>query len=116
MVCGGLLTTTKKWRGLKDLVGAAVENGSIAIERIQKETARRPFTILEQIPVTSATARGVHAVHDATVSGVHAMVRLVNRVVVQALDVALDVAERGSSDEPQRDQPDRAVKPRSTEL
>jgi len=75
-------------------VGDAVEHGSRAVERLQKETARRPFEILEQIPAIGVPAKGIHEIHDTAVSHVHQMIRLVNQVVGQTLDAALDVAEK----------------------
>lgn len=80
----------KRWRGLKALVQDAVEHGSKAIERVQKETADRPFAILEQIPEISAPAKVVHLLHDASVSGVHGMIRIVNKLVGATADVAFD--------------------------
>jgi hypothetical protein len=82
-----------RWRGLKALVVDAVEHGSRAVEHIQKETARRPFAILEQIPPLRAPAMGIHAIHDTAVSGVHGMIRLVTKVVGGTLDVVIDVVE-----------------------
>lgn len=83
----------KRWRGLKALVVDAVEHGSRAVEHIQKETARRPFEILEQIPPLQAPVKGIHEIHDLAVSGVHGMIRLVNKAVGGTLDVVIDVVE-----------------------
>jgi hypothetical protein len=83
----------KRWRGLKALVVDAVEHGSRAVEHIQKETARRPFEILEKIPPLQVPAKGIHEIHDTAVSGVHGMIRLVNKVVGGTLDVVIDVVE-----------------------
>jgi hypothetical protein len=82
-----------RWRGLVALVRDAVEHGSRAVERIQLETARRPFTILEAIPGVAEPTRVVHAIHDATVTSVHGVVRVVARGVGATVDVALKVAE-----------------------
>lgn len=86
----------KRWRGLVALVRDAVEHGSRAVEKVQLETAKRPFVILEQIPVVAEPTRVVHVIHDATVSGVHGIVRAVSRAVVTTVDVALRVAEEQS--------------------
>ncbi len=83
----------KRWRGLKALVVDAVEHGSRRVEHIQKETARRPFEILEKIPPLQVPAKGIHEIHDTAVSGVHGMIRLVNKVVGGTLDVVIDVVE-----------------------
>ena len=75
------MSNMKRWRGLAALVQSAVENGSIAIERVQKDTAKIPLGILEQVPEIAPVARGVHVVHDGLVSTVHGAIRSVTRVV-----------------------------------
>ena len=82
-----------RWRGLKSLVVDAVEHGSRAIERVQKEMARRPFAILEAIEPLRAPVQIVHVVHDVSVSGVHATIRGVNAAVGTVLDRVIDVIE-----------------------
>jgi hypothetical protein len=84
----------RRWRGLKSLVIDAVEHGSRAVERLQLETARLPFDILEQIPPLTLPVKGIHVIYDTSVKGTHGMIRLVNRVVGDTLDVVLDVAEK----------------------
>ena len=84
--------TLERWRGLKSIAQAAVEQGSRAIESVQKQAARRPFAVLEALPPLAALARSIHGVHDASVAGVHGAMRLVTRLVGLALDVALDMA------------------------
>jgi hypothetical protein len=86
----------KRWRGLVALVRDAVEHGSRAVEKIQLETAGRPFGILEQIPGVAEPTRVVHVIHDATVSGVHGIVRAVAHAVGTTADVVLRVAEEKS--------------------
>jgi hypothetical protein len=66
------------WRGVVALVGDAVEHGSRAIERVHLETAKRPFVILEHIPVVAPVARVVHVAHDATAMTVYGTIRVVN--------------------------------------
>jgi hypothetical protein len=83
----------RRWRGLVALVRDAVEHGSRAVEKVQLETAGRPFGILEQIPAVAEPTRVVHVIHDATVSGVHGVVRAVTRAVGTTVDVVLRVAE-----------------------
>ena len=83
----------QRWRGLKSLVVDAVEHGSRAVERVQKETARRPFEILAMIPPLEAPVKGIHLIHDTAVGGVHGMIRFVNKVVGGSLDVVIDVVE-----------------------
>jgi hypothetical protein len=84
----------KRWKGAVSLLGAAVEQGASAIERVHLATARRTFTILELIPVVSEPVHIVHTVHDAAVSQVYANVRWVTHAVTKTLEVALDVAEQ----------------------
>ena len=86
--------TTKRWRGLSALVRDAVEHGSIAIERVQKETADRPFAILEMLGPIAGPVRVIHAVHDASVSSVHLTIRLINRAAGLVADKALDAIDR----------------------
>jgi hypothetical protein len=83
----------RRWRGLVALVRDAVEHGSRAVEKVHLETARRPFAILEQIPAVAEPTRVVRVIHDATVSGVHGVVRAVNRAAGTAIDVVLRVVE-----------------------
>ena len=92
-----------RWRGLKALVVDAVEHGSRAVERIQMETAKTPFDLLEQIPPLAVPVKGIREIHDTAVAGVHGMIRLVNRVTGQTLDLVLDAASRTQEQKP----PDR---------
>lgn len=78
-----------RWRGLALLVRDAVEHGSIAIEKLQKDAAARPFALLEQIAPIAQPVKAIHAAHDLSVSGVHGGIRLVNRVVGAVVDAAL---------------------------
>jgi hypothetical protein len=96
------MTDTRRWRGLLALVRDAVEHGSRAVEKVQIETAGRPFGILEQIPGVAEPTRAVHVIHDATVSGVHGLVRAVSRTVAATVDVALRVAEEQSGKDDER--------------
>ncbi len=79
----------KKWRGLSALVTDAVRGASLAIERVHKRTADRPFGVVEQIPPLAGPARGIHAIHDATLATVHSAIRLVNRAVGTTLQTVL---------------------------
>lgn len=84
----------RRWRGLKSLVVDAVEHGSRAVEKLQLETARLPFTILEQIPPLTVPVKGIHAIHDTSVKATHGIIRLVSRVAGDTIDVVLDVVEK----------------------
>ena len=96
---------TQRWRGLKSLLVSAVEHGSRKVEHLQKETAKLPFDILEQIPPLRVPVRGARQIHDTAVTGIHGMIRLVNRVVGETLDVVLDAVEETR---PPPDRSDRA--------
>ena len=87
------MTSLRRWRGLQALVQDAVEHGSTAIERVHKETARRPFVVLERIPGIAAPARVVRCVHGATLTAVYGAIRLANRVLGHAAAVALGRCE-----------------------
>jgi hypothetical protein len=84
----------ERWRGLKAIVRDSVEHGSRAVERLQKEAAKRPFDLLEKIPPLQVPVRGIREIHDVTVSSVHGVIRLVNRVASDTVDVVLDVIEQ----------------------
>lgn len=90
----------RRWRGLKSLIIDAVDHGSRAVERVQLETARLPFDVLERVPGIATPVKGVRAVHDVSVTTTHTIIRLVNRAVGGTLDVVFDLVEdvRGSSD------------------
>lgn len=83
----------KRLRGLRALIGDAVEHGATGVQKVHLELAARPFAILEAIPPIATPARDVHTVYRAWVSGVYGAVRLGNRAVGAVADVALDVAE-----------------------
>lgn len=84
----------RRWRGLKSLIVDAVEHGSRSVERIQLETARVPFEVLAQIPPLTAPVKGVRAIHDASVTTTHTVIRLVSRVAGDTLDVVFDLVEK----------------------
>ena len=96
---------TTRWRGLKSLLVDAVEHGSRTVERLQKETARVPFDILEQIPPLAVPVKGAREIHDVAVTGIHGMIRLVNRVVGDTLDVVLDVVDKSKPPGPKPGDP-----------
>ena len=90
------MSSLGKWRGAVALVRDAVEHGSRAVQRIQIESARRPFGIIEHIPGVAAPTRIVHGVHDASVTAVHEIIRAVNVAVTTTVDFALQEAEKRS--------------------
>jgi len=88
------MSSMKRWRGLTALIHDGVKYGSMAVERVQKDTAKIPFTILEAIPPIALPAKVAHVVHDASVSGVHGIVRVLNAVVGKTADVVLGALDR----------------------
>jgi hypothetical protein len=88
------VTSLQRWRGVAALVRDAVEHGSRSVQRIQIESARRPFGLLERIPGVAEPTRIVHGVHDASVTAVHEIIRSVNVVVGATVDFALRQAEK----------------------
>lgn len=80
----------RQLRGAKDLLQSAVEHGASAVERVQMETAARPFALLEQVPPLRAPARRVRAVHDGLVALSYANVRSVTRLVGRVVGAAID--------------------------
>ncbi len=88
------MSTMKRLRGLRALVGDAVEHGSKAVEDVHKATAARTFVVLEAIPPIATPAKVVHVVHDASLTGIYGIIRVVNKVVGKTLDIAIDVAEK----------------------
>ena len=88
-----------RWRGLKALVQDAVEHGSRAVERVHLQTARRPFAVLESLPLVDGPARAAHAIHDATVAATYGAIRLVNRLAGGAVDALLAAADAEAADD-----------------
>jgi hypothetical protein len=88
------MTSMKRWRGLTALVHGAVKHGSLAVEDVQKQTARVAFSVLESIEPVARPARAVHVAHDLYVSGVHGAVRIIGAAVAQTVDVALQQVEQ----------------------
>lgn len=86
--------TTKRMRGLANMLRDAVEHGSTAVQRVHLATAARPFWVLEAVPGVREPAKVVHSVYDTVVSLTYANVRLVNRAVGLGIDLALDEAEK----------------------
>ena len=89
-----IVTSSSRLRGLRQLVSEAVDHGATAVETVHLATTSRTFRLLSMLPIVAEPSEVIHVVHDAWVSGVYGAVRVVNRVVGKALDVALDVAER----------------------
>jgi hypothetical protein len=84
---------TKRWRGLRALVEAMIDQGSSAVQRVHLETARRPFSLLKLIAPVREPVAVVQTVHDGVVSGVYSAIRQVNHGVGLLVELALDVAD-----------------------
>ena len=80
-------------RGVKDLIQDGVEHISATVERVHKNIAKRPFDILESIPVVDVPTKGVRLVHDTIVSGVYESIRLVNRIAGGAANLIIEAVE-----------------------
>jgi hypothetical protein len=80
----------KRLLGLRALLEDVVEHGSAAVERVQRDTAGRVFTVLEAIPPVAPAARVARDVHGAVLAGVYGSIRLVNRAVGAALTVVIE--------------------------
>lgn len=89
-------TPIKKWRGVVALLRDAVEHGSRAVEKVQLETAKRPFVVLEHIPAIATPTKVVHVAHDASVKTVHGIIRGVNAIVGTSIDVVLEHVDASS--------------------
>lgn len=88
------MIVSERWRGLKSLVQDAVEHGSRRLERVQKDMARRPFELLEQIPPIAVPVKGIHEIHDTLVTHTHETIRLVTRVAGDTVDTVLNLVGR----------------------
>jgi hypothetical protein len=87
------MSTLKKWRGLKALVQDSVDSVSRAVERVHKDTSKRWFDIVEAVPPVAAPVRVVRTIHDTSVTGIHEIIRLTNRVVGAVADGVMDALE-----------------------
>lgn len=84
----------QRLRGLRALVGDAVEHGSAAVQRVHLATAARPFALLARIPAIAGPASVAHLAYDVWVSSIYGMVRIGNRAVGTTLDVLIEVAQQ----------------------
>lgn len=87
-------------RGLKDLIQETVEAGVNAIEETHQAIARKPFAILEKIPIIALPARAVEQVQRTVTGGVYQSIRVVNRIAGAVATRILDRLE-GQEETPQ---------------
>jgi len=102
-------TPIKKWRGVVALLRDAVEHGSRAVEKVQLETAKRPFVVLEHIPAIATPTKVVHVAHDASVKTVHGIIRGVNAIVGTSIDVVLEHVDSEAPEAPEAPEPPGAT-------
>jgi hypothetical protein len=79
--------------GLIVLIAEAVDRGSVAVERIQKETVARPLRVLGAIPALATPAALAKSVHDVVVGSAHASIRFGARVASGMLNAILDATD-----------------------
>ena len=99
----------KRIRGLKSLVISAVDQGSKAIEKVQIELAKTPFDLLEQVPPIKIPVAGARLVYNTSVGSTHLVLRTVNKVVGDTLDVVLDQISPEKKADPEK--PEKTEKP-----
>ncbi len=80
---------TDEMRGLKDLLVAAIRGGTTTIEQMHTSIARRPFQVLERMPVTRMPAGAARFLHDGISSGVYAGLRGLMQLAGGAAELAL---------------------------
>jgi len=76
-------------RGLKDLFVAAARGGATTIEQMHTSISRRPFEVLERVPVTRLPAGMARWVHDAIAGGIYSGLRGCLQLAGGAAEVAL---------------------------
>jgi hypothetical protein len=89
-------TDLARARGLVSLLRDAVVHGASAIERVHMATARRPFAVLEAIPIVAGPTVVVRVVHDVTVAGVYGAIRMTAHVVCAVAEAALRHGSKGA--------------------
>ncbi len=82
-----------RWRGVAMLVRDAVEHGSVAVERLQRDAAKPVFAVLEEIPAIDPAVKLIHAAHDLSLTATHGSIRVVNRLVGSLLEAVLPAEE-----------------------
>lgn len=72
------------------LLSEAVEEGAIAIQRVQEELTSRPYDVIEAVPDLRAPTRLVRAVHFGILRSTYAAIRGANAVFGAAVGTQLD--------------------------
>ena len=87
-------------RGLKDLLVAALNGGTTTVEQMHASIARRPFEVLERLPVTRIPAAAVRMIHDGIAGGVYRGLRGLNGLAGGAAGLALvPLAQRSPAED-----------------
>ena len=76
-------------RGLKDLFVSAIHGGTTTVEEMHATIARRPFQVLERVPVTRLPASAARTLHDGIAGWVYWGVRGLAKLAGGAADLAL---------------------------
>lgn len=77
-------------RGAKDLAQDAVAATTTAIAEAHHDIARKPYAVLNRIPVVAAPARAVEQMQLAITGGVYQAIHAVNRLAGSAATRILD--------------------------
>lgn len=83
------MTRADRVRGLKDLMVGAIVGGVATVEEIHASIARRPFEVLDLVPVTRMPAAAARLLHDGIAGGVYWLLRGLTRQAGGAADLAL---------------------------
>jgi pimeloyl-ACP methyl ester carboxylesterase len=83
------MRTVDEIRGLKDLLVAAMRDGTTTVEQMHTSIARLPFAALECAPMARVPASAARMIHDAIVSGIYWGLRGLTRLAGGAAGLAL---------------------------
>lgn len=83
----------KQLRAAQETTEVAVELGTNTVRTVHQAIASIPFTILENIPVTSEPAKLVRKIHDSTAGGVYDTITAVNQIIGKGLRTQLGTAK-----------------------
>ena len=101
------MTRADRVRGLKDLLVGGISGAVATVEEIHASIARRPFQVLEQVPVTRIPAAATRLLHDGIAGGVYWLLRGLTRQAGGAAELAL--APLGALQAADDDRPSPAV-------
>jgi pimeloyl-ACP methyl ester carboxylesterase len=93
------MRNSEEVRGLKDLLVSALHGGTTTVEEMHITIARRPFQLLESIPLTRLPACAARTLHDGIAGWVYSGVRGIAKLAGGAAGLALLPLEQGASAE-----------------